>query len=49
MNQFKTFGLMAILTLILIYLGGLIGGQYGALMALVVAVLQIGLFQNLNM
>jgi heat shock protein HtpX len=37
MNKFKTFGLMAILTLILIYLGGLIGGQYGALMALVVA------------
>ncbi len=37
MNNFKTFGLMAILTLLLIYLGGLIGGQAGAMIALVVA------------
>lgn len=37
MNNFKTFGLMAILTLLLMVLGGAIGGQYGAIMALVLA------------
>lgn len=34
MNNFKTFGLMAILTLLLMVLGGAIGGQYGAFIAL---------------
>lgn len=37
MNNFKTFGLMAILTLLLMVLGGAIGGQYGAVFALVLA------------
>lgn len=37
MNNFKTFGLMAILTLLLMVLGGAIGGQYGAIIALVLA------------
>lgn len=37
MNNFKTFGLMAILTLLFIYLGGLVGGQYGAIFAFIIA------------
>lgn len=37
MNNLKTFGLMAILTLLLMVLGGAIGGQYGAVIALVLA------------
>ena len=34
MNNLKTFGLMAILTLLLMMLGGAIGGKYGAILAL---------------
>lgn len=34
MNNIKTFGLMAIMTLLLMVLGGVIGGQYGAILAL---------------
>jgi heat shock protein HtpX len=37
MNNMKTFGLMAILTLLLMVLGGAIGGQYGAVLALLLA------------
>lgn len=37
MNSFKTFGMMAILTLLLMVLGGMIGGQYGAVIALLLA------------
>jgi heat shock protein HtpX len=37
MNNLKTFGLMAILTLLLMVLGGAIGGQYGVVLALLFA------------
>jgi heat shock protein HtpX len=37
MNGFKTFGLMAILTLIFLFIGGAIGGQGGVVIALVFA------------
>jgi heat shock protein HtpX len=37
MNGFKTFGLMALLTFIFLFLGGAIGGQGGMLLALVIA------------
>jgi heat shock protein HtpX len=37
MNTFKTFLLMAVLTVALVFLGGFVGGQSGALIALVLA------------
>jgi heat shock protein HtpX len=37
MNVFRTFVLMAVLTLLLVWAGGMIGGQSGALVALVFA------------
>jgi heat shock protein HtpX len=37
MNTFKTFLLMAVLTVALVFLGGFVGGQSGALIALILA------------
>jgi heat shock protein HtpX len=37
MNTFKTFLLMAVLTVALVFLGGFVGGQTGALIALILA------------
>ncbi|MDD4108026.1 MAG: M48 family metalloprotease, partial [Prolixibacteraceae bacterium] len=37
MNNFKTFGLMAILTFLFLLVGGAIGGQTGMIIALVIA------------
>jgi heat shock protein HtpX len=37
MRKFMTFGLMALLTLLLMVLGGAVGGQYGAIIALLLA------------
>ena len=37
MNYFKTFGLMAVLTFLFLFIGGAIGGQSGMIMALVFA------------
>jgi heat shock protein HtpX len=37
MNGFKTFGLMALLTFIFLFLGGAIGGQGGMILALIIA------------
>ncbi len=37
MNRFRTFGLMAILTFLFIFIGGAIGGQSGMLIALLLA------------
>ena len=37
MNSFRTFGLMAILTLLFIFIGGAIAGQSGMIIALIIA------------
>jgi heat shock protein HtpX len=37
MNRFKTFGLMAILTFLFLFVGGAIGGQSGMVIALILA------------
>lgn len=37
MNRFKTFGLMAILTFLFLFIGGAIGGQSGMVIALLIA------------
>ncbi|HZH71014.1 MAG TPA: hypothetical protein VFD91_00870, partial [Mariniphaga sp.] len=37
MNGFKTFGLMALLTLLFLFIGGAIGGQSGVVMAFIFA------------
>ena len=37
MNRFKTFGLMAILTFLFLFVGGALGGQGGMMLALVIA------------
>lgn len=37
MNSFRTFGLMALLTLLFLFIGGALGGQSGMIMALIFA------------